>query len=203
MPPRIPRLWALWAPPITCQQVSAQPIRTIKSIARQIKDSRFNQHPDLPLLSSSRAAAFKRKEYTLPLRSGAIATKKGMSAIYDPTTGVRTPCTLLQLDRVQVVSHKTRSKHGYWAVQIGSGFRHPSNITRPMLGHFAASKVSPKKEVVEFRVRDEKGLAPIGSMINASWFQEGQYVDTRSNCRGMGFAGVSVKAIQRKSPTNR
>lgn len=27
-------------------------------------------------------------------------------------------------------------------------------------------------------------------MINADWFQEGQFVDTKSNCRGMGFAGV-------------
>jgi large subunit ribosomal protein L3 len=27
-------------------------------------------------------------------------------------------------------------------------------------------------------------------MINADWFQEGQFVDARSNSRGMGFAGV-------------
>jgi large subunit ribosomal protein L3 len=59
-----------------------------------------------------------------------------------------------------------------------------------MLGHFAASKVAPKKEIVEFRVRDETGLTPIGSMITPSWFKEGQFVDTRSNCKGKGFAGV-------------
>lgn len=59
-----------------------------------------------------------------------------------------------------------------------------------MLGHFAANGVAPKRHIHEFRVKDENGLLPIGEMINANWFQEGQYVDARSNSRGMGFAGV-------------
>lgn len=62
-------------------------------------------------------------------------------------------------------------------------------MTRSLLGHFAGHGVSPKKHVVEFKVRDEKGLLGIGQTIGASWFQEGQYVDARANCRGMGFAG--------------
>ena len=39
-----------------------------------------------------------------------------MTALYDPDTGVRTACTVVQFDRVQVVSHKTREKNGYYAV---------------------------------------------------------------------------------------
>lgn len=39
-------------------------------------------------------------------------------------------------------------------------------------------------------MKDENGLLGIGEAINADWFQPGQYVDTRSNSRGMGFAGV-------------
>lgn len=93
------------------------------------------------------------------------------------------------MDRVQVVSHKTRQRHGYFAVQVGSGWKHPSNVTKPLLGHFAANHVSPKRHLVEFKVRDESGLLEIGKMIGASWFQEGQFVDARANCRGMGFAG--------------
>ncbi|KAL8887947.1 MAG: hypothetical protein Q9215_004558 [Flavoplaca cf. flavocitrina] len=93
------------------------------------------------------------------------------------------------MDRVQVVAHKTREQNGYFAVQVGSGWKHPSNVTRPLLGHFAEHKVSPKRDLVEFKIQDESGLLDIGKTIGASWFQEGQYVDARANSRGMGFAG--------------
>jgi large subunit ribosomal protein L3 len=130
------------------------------------------------------------KSDTLPLRTGALAIKKGMTAIYDPETGKRSPCTVLQLDRVQVVAHKTLEKHGYYAVQIGSGWKHPRRLTKALLGHFSTQGVSPKRHVHEFRVRDRNGLPTIGETITADWFQEGQFVDTRSNTRGKGFAGV-------------
>jgi large subunit ribosomal protein L3 len=43
--------------------------------------------------------------------------------------------------------------------------------------------------LAEFRVKDEKGLLPIGQTIGPEWFLEGQFVDARANCRGMGFEG--------------
>ena len=113
-----------------------------------------------------------------------------MTAVYDTQTGQRIPCTVLQLDRVQVVSHKTREKHGYFAVQVGSGWKHPSNMTKSLLGHFSSQGVSPKRHVYEFRVKDENGLLPVGELISADWFKEGQYVDARSTTKGKGFAGV-------------
>ena len=119
--------------------------------------------------------------------------KKGMTALYDPETGKRTACTVLQLDRVQVVAHKTREKNGYYAVQIGSGWKHPSNVTRPVLGHFAGAGVSPKRFMAEFKVKDEQGLLAVGQSIGPEWFLEGQFVDARANCRGMGFAGGMKK----------
>ncbi|KAL9584153.1 MAG: hypothetical protein Q9212_002288 [Teloschistes hypoglaucus] len=142
----------------------------IKSISTP-RPNRFNKGPNLPTLESSVEAALERKKHTTPLRTGALGIKK------------------VQLDRVQVVAHKTRRRNGYFAVQVGSGWKHPSNVTRPLLGHFAENKVSPKRHLVEFKVQDESGLLGIGKMIGASWFQEGQYVDARANSRGMGFAG--------------
>lgn len=183
-----------------------QQVRTIRSIQKQIRpSSRFNTSPSLPVLGASAASAIERRlaSDTLPLRSGALATKKGMTAIYDPQTGVRSPCTILQLDRVQVVAHKTRERHGYYAVCVGSGWRHPTNVGNAMLGVFAKTTIkdtqggnvglSPKKFIREFRVKDETGLLGIGQMVTAKWFQEGQFVDARSNARGMGFAGVSAR----------
>jgi large subunit ribosomal protein L3 len=115
-----------------------------------------------------------------------------MTAMYDTETGIRTPCTVLQLDRCQVISHKTRDQHGYWAVQVGCGSRNPKNITRPELGHYAKAEVSPKKKVVEFRVKGREGLAPVGVELKADWFVPGQFVDCKSKNRGFGFAGVSA-----------
>ncbi|KAJ5397370.1 Translation elongation/initiation factor/Ribosomal beta-barrel [Penicillium cosmopolitanum] len=148
------------------------------------KPNRFNVGANLPVLESSTTAALLRKANSLPLRTGAIATKKGMTAIFDPESGKRTACTVLQLDRVEVVSHKTRQKHGYYAVQVGAGWKHPSNMTKSLLGHFAANGLSPKRHVYEFRVKSEEGLLPVGESIYANWFQEGQFIDTKSNTKG-------------------
>lgn len=113
-----------------------------------------------------------------------------MTALYDPETGKRTPCTVLQIDRNEVVAHKTRDKNGYWAVQIGAGSKTVENTTRPMLGHFAMARVSPKRWVYEFKVLGKEGLGVnVGEKIGASWFEEGQWVDVRGVSRGMGFAG--------------
>jgi len=116
-----------------------------------------------------------------------------MTGLYDPDTGVRTPCTVLQLDRVQVVAHRTKQRHGYWAVQLGAGEKVSSNVSRPLLGHFAASKVAPKRFVYEFRVRDERGLLPLGSVVTPAHFKEGQFVDAQSKSHGKGFAGGMKK----------
>ena len=127
---------------------------------------------------------------TLPLRTGAIAIKKGMTVMYDAETRERIPCTVLQLDRVEVIAHKTVAKHGYFAVQVGAGWKHHTNVNKAMLGHFSTNKVSPKRHVCEFRVRDQEGLPRVGRLITADWFIEGQFVDTRSKTKGKGFAGV-------------
>ncbi|KAF2490776.1 translation protein [Lophium mytilinum] len=169
--------------------------RTIKSTFTP-RPSRFAPPTTgLPTLSASSTAALARKaaSNTLPLRPGALAIKKGMTAIYDPESGKRTPCTVLQLERNEVIALKTRDRHGYWAVQVGAGWKHPSNVTRPMLGHFAQAGVSPKRWVAEFRVKDERGMVDVGGRIEAGWWREGGWVDVRSTGRGMGFAGGMKK----------
>ncbi|KAJ0414109.1 translation protein [Aspergillus carlsbadensis] len=195
MPPRLSRTLVQLPFSLGAIVPSATPITTsirtfgIRSL-NPPKPSKYDTGPDLPLLQSTQAAALARKSATLPLRTGAVTIKKGMTAVYDPETGNRIPCTVLQLDRVQVVGHKTAKVHGYWAVQIGSGWKHSSNVTKAMLGHFSGQGVSPKRHIYEFRVKDKSGLLPVGQLVNADWFQEGQFVDARSKTKGKGFAGV-------------
>ncbi|WYZ37481.1 hypothetical protein EsH8_II_000987 [Colletotrichum jinshuiense] len=152
------------------------------------KPARFNQPTaGLPALTTGPAAALARREKTTPLRTGVLAIKKGMTAVYYGKK--RVPCTVLQLDQVQVVANKTRQNNGYWAVQIGMGTKEPRNVERPLLGYFEAKGIAPKRHLAEFKVRTEEGLLPIGVQLFPDWFQLGQYVDVRSNSRGMGFAG--------------
>lgn len=196
MPPRLPSLWKPLPPPFLLPSscLPRIPKRGIKygwsDPPPRSKPARFNQRTSgLPVLSATPAAALARKDATLPLRTGALAIKKGMTAMYDMETGKRIPCTVLQFDRVQVVSHKTRAKHGYFAVQIGAGAKTTGNVTRPLLGHYAAQQISPKRYLSEFRVKNEEGLLKVGELLGPDWFIEGQFVDARANCRGMGFEG--------------
>ncbi|KAK4496719.1 hypothetical protein PRZ48_012702 [Zasmidium cellare] len=180
-------------PRFLCPSVPRQFVRTIRSIAPKKRGGthpeRFNQGAGLQTLISSQEGAFLRKEKNFPLRTGALAIKKGMTGIYDPVTAKREACTVLQLDRCQVTGHKRRDVHGYWAVQVGCGTKEARNVTRPERGEFAAKGVPIKRHMKEFRVKNEEGLPPLGTIITADLFQEGQWVDTRGVTRGMGFAG--------------
>ncbi|KAI1820568.1 translation protein [Xylaria intraflava] len=156
---------------------------------RRNRPTRFNQvSAGLPAPTTGPAAALLRKAQSTPLRTGLLAVKKGVSAMFD-MDGKRTPCTILQVDQCQVVAAKTRAKNGYWAVQIGCGYRTPDNTTAPLLGYYEAKGIAPKRELAEFKVRGEEGLLPVGVQLTPDWFKVGQYVDARSHSRGMGFAG--------------
>ncbi|KAI1495563.1 translation protein [Biscogniauxia marginata] len=153
------------------------------------KPTRFNQRTaGLPAPTAGPAAALQRKAQSTPTRTGILATKKGVSAMFT-VKGARLPCTILQVDQCEVVATKTRAKNGYWAVQLGCGHKSADNVTAPLLGHFESSGVAPKRHLAEFRVRDEAGLLPVGVQLEPDWFKVGQFVDARSYSRGMGFAG--------------
>jgi large subunit ribosomal protein L3 len=157
---------------------------------RSLSKPRHDKYHPKELLASQKAANQRKiLSNTLPLRTGACALKKGMTAVYD-SEGKRIPATVLQFNQNQVVHHKTEEIHGYYAVCVGSGVKAAKNVTKPLLGHFSAQGVSPKRTLHEFRIRDERGLLPVGQLIDPSWFQPGQFVDTRSVCKGKGWQGV-------------
>lgn len=116
-----------------------------------------------------------------------LATKKGMTSVFVGKD--RIPCTVLQLDQVQVVANKTFEQHGYYAVQLGTGSKTARNTTSPLLGYYEAKGIAPKADLVEFKVRNLEGLLPVGVQLHPDWFKVGQYVDVKGNSRGMGFAG--------------
>ncbi len=122
------------------------------------------------------------------MRSGLIAKKVGMTRVYTES-GEHVPVTVLQLDKNQVVAHRTADKDGYTAVQIGCGHAKAKNTNRAMRGHFAAANVEPKRKLAEFRVSPEN-LVAVGAELTADHFVPGQYVDVTGTSVGKGFAGA-------------
>ena len=122
------------------------------------------------------------------MRTGLITQKLGMTAHF-ADDGQHIPVTVLKLDNCQVVAQRTQEKDGYTAVQLGVGEAKVKNVSKPMRGHFAKSKVEPKQQVVEFRVSDD-ALIDVGAELTADHFVAGQYVDAVGTSQGKGFAGA-------------
>jgi large subunit ribosomal protein L3 len=121
------------------------------------------------------------------MRSGVIAQKVGMTRVFTDA-GEHVPVTVLRLANCQVISHRTKDKNGYVALELGSGSRKINNVGKAERGHFAAAQVEPKCKVAEFRV-EEKELIPVGAEITADHFIAGQFVDVSGITIGKGFAG--------------
>jgi len=122
------------------------------------------------------------------MRSGVIAQKMGMTRIFTEA-GEHVPVTVLKMENVQVLAHKTEEKNGYTALQLGAGTRKASRVTRAERGNFAVSQVEPKRKLAEFRVSPDN-VIEVGAEITADHFIKGQHVDVTATNQGKGFQGA-------------
>jgi large subunit ribosomal protein L3 len=122
------------------------------------------------------------------MRSGIIAKKLGMTRLF-MDDGKQIPVTVLQLNGLQVVAQRTVDKHGYSAVQLGTGTIKVKRVSKSMRGHFAVGQVEPKRKVAEFRVAPEN-MIDVGAEITADHYAAGQFVDVSGTSIGKGFAGA-------------
>jgi len=121
-------------------------------------------------------------------RTGLLAKKVGMMRLF-ADDGSHIPVTVLQLDGLTVVGHRTVEKDGYSAIQLGAGQPKVKRLTKADRGQFAKVNVEPKKKVVEFRVEPDMA-PPIGAVLTADHFVAGQKVDVTGITIGKGFAGA-------------
>ncbi|GBQ83629.1 MULTISPECIES: 50S ribosomal protein L3 [Gluconobacter] len=122
------------------------------------------------------------------MRTGLIAKKLGMTRLFKED-GTHVPVTVLHLDNVEVVDARTNERDGYTAIQLGLGNAKVKNVTKANRGHFARTKVEPKKHLAEFRVAED-ALLEAGTKLSAAHFVVGQKVDVTGQSKGKGFAGV-------------
>jgi large subunit ribosomal protein L3 len=105
--------------------------------------------------------------------------------------GVSVPVTVIAVEPNRVTQVKTVENDGYRALQVTTGSRRPSRVTRPMAGHFAKAGTEAGRGLWEFRLADGEGEAiEVGSEISLTMFEAGQNVDVCGTSIGKGYAGV-------------
>ena len=122
------------------------------------------------------------------MRTGILAKKLGMTRVYNEQR-VHNSVTVLEVPEIKVIGQKNKEKDGYDALVLGAGSIKQKKINKPQKEFFSKSNIEPVKKIKEFRV-SEDNLVESGSIIMASHFVVGQYVDVKAFSIGKGFAGA-------------
>ena len=120
---------------------------------------------------------------------GIVGKKVGMTRVFTDD-GASLPVTVIEAEPNRITQMKSVEADGYRAVQVTTGARRASRVTKPMAGHFAKAGVEAGRGLWEFRLGEGEGeeLAA-GSEIKVDIFADGQKVDVCGTSIGKGFAG--------------
>ncbi|PPE03659.1 50S ribosomal protein L3 [Holospora curviuscula] len=114
-------------------------------------------------------------------RVGLIARKIGMTRVVEKNKIVA--ATVLQVDSCVV---RCRKEGQRISLQIGAKAK--KKVSRPLQGYFQKQGVPFFSKLCEFIV-SEDGIIPEGSVLKASHFTPGQWVDVTGTSIGKGFSG--------------
>lgn len=128
--------------------------------------------------------------------AGILGKKVGMTQLFDDKGDVH-PATVLQAGPCVITQHKTQTKDGYVAAQIGLvEFVKESRLTKPAKGHLAKHNLPPVKfvrevplEVEEKAQADGDGITA-GNRVLVDIFDGEKFVDIVGVSKGRGFQGV-------------
>jgi large subunit ribosomal protein L3 len=121
---------------------------------------------------------------------GVIGRKAGMTRVF-AADGASIPVTVIEVLPNRVTQVKSVATDGYRAVQVTTGERRATRVTKAMAGHFAKANAAAGRGCWEFRLEDgdKIELAP-GAEVKVDIFQPGQIVDVVGTSKGKGFAGA-------------
>jgi len=127
--------------------------------------------------------------------AGILGKKVGMTQLFDSRGEVR-PATVLQAGPCVVTQHKSQTKDGYDAAQIGLvEFVKESRLTEPMRGHLGKNNLPPVKFLREVPIEmeegsDGNGAVKAGDRVLVDIFDGEKFVDVVGVSKGKGFQGV-------------
>lgn len=121
---------------------------------------------------------------------GLIGRKCGMTRVFTDE-GAVVPVTVIEVLPNRVTRVLDPGCDGYAAVQVTTGQRNASKLTKAVAGAFAKAGVEPGDGLWEFRASAEElqSLQP-GAELKVDRFQPGQFVDVTGTTIGKGYAGT-------------
>ena len=120
---------------------------------------------------------------------GLVGKKAGMTRIFTED-GVSIPVTVVEVQPNRVTQVKTLESDGYSAIQVTTGSRRASRVTKSSAGHYAKAGVEAGRGLWEFRLEGSDNQAfELGSELSVNLFESGQKVDVTGRSIGKGFAG--------------
>ena len=118
---------------------------------------------------------------------GLVGRKSGMTRVFTEE-GTSVPVTVVEVQPNRVTQVKTPDVDGYSAIQVTTGSRRASRVTKGMAGHFAKASCEAGSGLWEFRTDDTAEITT-GSEIKVDQFEVGQMVDVTGTTKGKGFQG--------------
>lgn len=121
---------------------------------------------------------------------GLVGRKSGMTRVFTEA-GLSVPVTVVEVAPNRVTQIKTPETDGYSAVQVTTGERKASRVSKSLAGHFAKAGTEAGEGLWEFRA-DASDVAELaaGAQLTVELFAPGQLVDVTGTSKGKGFQGT-------------
>ena len=120
---------------------------------------------------------------------GIVGRKSGMTRVFTDD-GVSVPVTVVEVVPNRVTQIKEQDTDGYRAIQVTTGNRKTSKVSKPEAGHFAAAGVEAGTGLWEFRLDGSDEAFEVGAELTVERFEQGQKVDVAGQSKGKGFQGA-------------
>lgn len=120
---------------------------------------------------------------------GIVGRKSGMTRVFTDE-GVSVPVTVVEVVPNRVTQIKEQDTDGYRAIQVTTGNRKTSKVSKPEAGHFAAAGVEAGTGLWEFRLDGSDEAFEVGAELTVERFEQGQKVDVAGQSKGKGFQGA-------------
>jgi large subunit ribosomal protein L3 len=118
---------------------------------------------------------------------GLVGRKVGMTRIFTED-GVSIPVTVIEVEANRVTQVKSVETDGYNAIQVTTGAKKASRVTKPEAGHFAKAGVEAGRGLWEFRLNNGEAFT-VGSELKVDLLADVKLVDVTGTSKGKGFAG--------------
>lgn len=119
---------------------------------------------------------------------GLVGKKVGMTRVFT-ANGVSTPVTVIQVEPNRITQIKNPDSDGYHAVQVTTGNKKISRISKPEAGIFSKAGVAAGRGFWEFRISEEEKFT-LGEEVGLEIFTKISKVDVIGTSKGKGFSGT-------------